>query len=58
MKETVIVWVVIAICATVAIAEAWKDRRADALRVCSRDVETPEQTIECTKAIFGTEEQK
>lgn len=58
MKETVLVWAVIAICASIAITEVWKDRRAEALRVCSNNVETPEQTIECTKAIFGTEEQK
>lgn len=58
MKEIVIVWAVIAICASIAITEVWKDRRAEALRVCSNNVETPEQTIECTKAIFETEEQK
>lgn len=58
MKETVLVWGVIAICATISVTEVWKDRRAEALRVCSNNVETPEQTIECTKTIFGAEKQK
>ena len=52
MKETVLVWAVIAICASIAITEVWKDRRAEALRVCSNNVETPEQTIECTKELL------
>lgn len=56
MKETALVWCVIALCATLAVTEIWKDRRAEAMKVCSSKVQTAEQTIECAKVIFGESE--